>query len=92
MEMDELVREFKKFLKERNLLEAFLNGVLRKYENLYTSSDPIRDFCFYRPTVAHKWIDYGLGWSAPPLGQYKWYEIDQEWTEKYQTLTDGRED
>ena len=51
MEMDELVREFKKFLKERNLLEAFLNGVLRKYENLYTSSDPIRDFCFYRPTV-----------------------------------------
>lgn len=92
MEMDELVLEFKKFLKERNLLEAFLNGVLRKYENLCTSSDPIRDFCFYRPTVAYKWVDYGLGWSASPLGHYKWYEIDQEWIEKYQTLTGGRED
>lgn len=92
MEMDELVREFKKFLKERNLLEAFLNGVLRKYENLYTSNDPIRDFCLFRPTVAHKWIDYGLVWSASPLGHFRWSAIDQEWTEKYQTLTDGRED
>lgn len=92
MEMDELVREFKKFLKERNLLEAFLNGVLRKYENLYTSKDPIREFCFYRPSVASKWIDYGLAWRASPFGHFKWSEIDQEWTEKYQTLTDGRED
>ncbi len=92
MEMDELVQEFKKFLKERNLLEAFLNGVLRKYDNLSASKDPIREFCFYRPSVASKWIDYGLAWSRSPLGHYKWYEIDQEWTEKYQTLTDGRED
>lgn len=91
MEMDELVREFKKFLKERNLLEAFLNGVLRKYD-LSASKDPIREFCFYRPSVAHKWIDYGLRWSASPLGHFRWSAINQEWTEKYQTLTDGRED
>ena len=92
MEMDELIQEFKKFLKERNLLEAYINGVLRKYNHLYTSKDPIRDFCLFRPTVAYKWIDYGLAWSVSPLGHYKWCEIDQEWTEKYQTLTDGRED